>query len=362
MFGTEAYSATIYIGADGKFYDSATGTTEVSYTTGDSFDWQTGVTSWTITSDISGAGGIYANSKTIAIDGAYTADLGGITSGGTSATSPTISLLNGASLTLAYVNSTSKIFKSINLQGTSSAQATLNLTGFGGSVYPSFYSVSVGQYSTLNVSGAFFVLRGNMSVAANTSVNIACLQIENGTFTSNADEGSITVTNYSINMMGTSTLILNTSNSIKLSGGSQSDLIITVARSTANLTLGADQLFKKLSFSFGGGVTSVQLIIDTNSYALDFVDTTSSFYTAGTNLTVLLEDFADGKIHFGTTLDINDDGSVKYIYAVIDSVQTEVYQRDDGYLYLTIPEPAEWTAIFGATALGLALYRRRKYR
>lgn len=35
---------------------------------------------------------------------------------------------------------------------------------------------------------------------------------------------------------------------------------------------------------------------------------------------------------------------------------------ENGYLYNSglVPEPAEWAAIFGALALGLALYRRRK--
>ena len=31
-----------------------------------------------------------------------------------------------------------------------------------------------------------------------------------------------------------------------------------------------------------------------------------------------------------------------------------------GYWLTTVPEPAEWAAIFGAIALGLAVYRRRK--
>ena len=37
-----------------------------------------------------------------------------------------------------------------------------------------------------------------------------------------------------------------------------------------------------------------------------------------------------------------------------------VWQHQNGYLNYVIPEPAEWAAIFGAIALGLAVYRRRK--
>lgn len=109
-------------------------------------------------------------------------------------------------------------------------------------------------------------------------------------------------------------------------------------------------------------MTSAQMTIDTNGHALDFSSTTSSFTTAKTDLTVLIADFADGKVHFGTMLDTNEDGSVKYIYAVIDTVQTSLYQRSDGFLYTAVPEPAEWAAIFGALALGLAIYRKRGNR
>ena len=362
IFGA-AFGATIYIGADGKFYNAVSGGSEVSYTTGDAFNFQTGVTSWNIAQNISGGGGIYVNTKTIAIDGAYTAALGGITTGGTTATGPAISLLNGASMTLGYVNASSNTFKSVSLQGTSSAQTTLTLTGYLTTSYLSIESLSVGEYSTLNVANAFIVPT-SMTVSAHATVNIGCLQITGGTFTSNADTGSITVTNSSINMMAGSKLVLNTSNAIKLSGAgkSQADLILAVARNTATLELGADQAFNKLSFSFGGSVPSVQMTIDTNGYALDFTSTTSSFTTTKTALTVLIEDFTDGKVHFGTMLDTNEDGTVKYIYAVIDAVQTQLYQRENGYLYTTVPEPAEWAAIFGALALGLAIYRRRGNR
>ena len=37
-----------------------------------------------------------------------------------------------------------------------------------------------------------------------------------------------------------------------------------------------------------------------------------------------------------------------------------VWQHQNGYLNYVIPEPAEWAAIFGAIALAMAVYRRRK--
>ena len=81
---------------------------------------------------------------------------------------------------------------------------------------------------------------------------------------------------------------------------------------------------------------------------------------------IIIHNFQEERIFVG---DIFKDGvltnnanDVFKAFQTIDGneVQIENLYINNGFLSAAVPEPAEWAAIFGAIALGLAIYRRRK--
>ena len=109
------------------------------------------------------------------------------------------------------------------------------------------------------------------------------------------------------------------------------------------------------------------------------------YVTAGSNLEIYLYDLAqlilegDGQTLWNTSEDglkiYNFRENAIYVgtnaanasgianakfYDADGNLLTNVRIGEDGWLTAAIPEPAEWAAIFGAIALGLAIYRRRK--
>ena len=88
--------------------------------------------------------------------------------------------------------------------------------------------------------------------------------------------------------------------------------------------------------------------------------------------TLVIENFDDNMICFWTG---DEDKVFSYYDSIIaNGVDGNTYGKSDLTLVkgtldgndvyflnrINIPEPAEWAAIFGALALGLAVYRRRK--
>ncbi len=82
----------------------------------------------------------------------------------------------------------------------------------------------------------------------------------------------------------------------------------------------------------------------------------------GSTFSVIFEDFKNDLVSVENSDSLTVDKVIAY--GMVDGVRTELtdLQYKDGFLYSAtmIPEPAEWAAIFGALALGLAVYRRRK--
>lgn len=105
---------------------------------------------------------------------------------------------------------------------------------------------------------------------------------------------------------------------------------------------------------------------DTAKLIFDSEGTTINI-SNGTSLKIT--GFADNKVNIGTAA-----ASYNNLVNALKDGRLEIYDTSDkqvladvigidsnGWLTMTaVPEPAEWAAIFGAIALGLAVYRRRK--
>lgn len=130
----------------------------------------------------------------------------------------------------------------------------------------------------------------------------------------------------------------------------------------------AKQTFKDvfLNVSAEGNLLEINLMNDTAKLIFDSEGTTINI-SSGTALKI--KGFADNRVNIGTTA-----ASYNNLLAALKDGRLEIYDTSDkqlladvigidsnGWLTITaVPEPAEWAAIFGAIALGLALYRRRK--
>lgn len=130
----------------------------------------------------------------------------------------------------------------------------------------------------------------------------------------------------------------------------------------------AKQTFKDLFLNPSelGNSLEINLMNDTAKLIFDSEGTTINI-SSGTALKI--KGFADNRVNIGTTA-----ASYNNLLAALKDGRLEIYDTSDkqlladvigidsnGWLTITaVPEPAEWAAIFGAIALGLALYRRRK--
>ena len=128
------------------------------------------------------------------------------------------------------------------------------------------------------------------------------------------------------------------------------------------------QTFKDLYLnpSESGNSLEINLMNDTAKLIFDSEETTINI-SNGTSLKIT--GFADNKVNIGTTA-----ASYNNLVNALKDGRLEIYDTSDkqvladgigidsnGWLTMTaVPEPAEWAAIFGAIALGLAVYRRRK--
>ncbi len=165
-------------------------------------------------------------------------------------------------------------------------------------------------------------------------------------------------------------LVLNGSNNIKSLDGTQEQGDFLVLQFTgeknATLSIGADNAVKSIGFTSLSGFTgATNLTPGTGLIELNGNEFWFSEFIEDENGKISFVDFDEYLVKFTgdeDSLSTNDDGSLKYIFAGADADQ-KLYLGNDGYLSLTataVPEPAEWAMIFGAVALGFAIYRKRK--
>lgn len=120
------------------------------------------------------------------------------------------------------------------------------------------------------------------------------------------------------------------------------------------------------------------LTIDLSNDAQITIGSVESYGLQAVNFELVLEDFQAGLVKVnGWTTELISTGTFSLSNSTADAPKTITLKAldalgnaieglwsvdENGYLYNSglVPEPAEWAAIFGALALGLALYRRRK--
>ncbi len=120
------------------------------------------------------------------------------------------------------------------------------------------------------------------------------------------------------------------------------------------------------------------LTIDLSNDAQITIGSVESYGDQAVNFELVLEDFQAGLVKVnGWTTELISSGTfslsnstpekpktitLKALDALGNAIEGLWSVDENGYLYNSglVPEPAEWAAIFGALALGLALYRRRK--
>lgn len=120
------------------------------------------------------------------------------------------------------------------------------------------------------------------------------------------------------------------------------------------------------------------LTIDLSNDAQITIGSVESYGLQEVNFELVLEDFQAGLVKVnGWTTELISSGTFSFSNSTTDAPKTITLKAldalgniieglwsvdENGYLYNSglVPEPAEWATIFGALALGLALYRRRK--
>jgi len=279
--------------------------------------------------------------KTVNINNHNYVDFGTVTTNAT--------ILNMYGDSTLNINSNGS-FKTIAMSGTSALTVTgssFGISSSGGATFADGTKFTVNA-SSVSLGGTITI--GNVAAS---KLGATIYVEDNANIISNASASTLLLS--SIYLKTNSTLTLNTSNAFcKTVGGAQSAVTLGVSRSGAKLIMNADQNFNGIWLNRSDYADT--FTVDTNGYNLNL--TTITMANGGSK--VLIEDFAEGAIYVKNTLAENEDGSVVNVFAFIDSVETKVYQLDTGYLTLSIPEPAEWAAIFGAIAIGFALYRRRR--
>ncbi len=150
-------------------------------------------------------------------------------------------------------------------------------------------------------------------------------------------------------LLGNSRATINADDAIAMQGGGAVKLL--VEGDNNSLVLGAAQSFSEMELN--------------GNLELTLSDGAQLFLTGETAPTLSIADgklftiynFMDDTIYVGEHF---DDAVLLKIKAYNSSMELLQIGVKDGFLTSSIPEPAEWAAVFGAFALGFAAYRRRR--
>lgn len=252
---------------------------------------------------------------------------------------------------------------------------TLNITGSGAKLIfdpsiPSGWSGGV-QYALDIKSGATVnVLNGGHIDMNSNTKDFKVIKVD-GVF--NVESG--TVSTNKITLGTSSKFILSQANAI--SPSSLPKAYLTLAGKNMSVEMNASQAFildirQTATVSFDIASSAVLTVSDwyVHTTVADTVDPTA----------IVLKDFVSNSIFLAdstnTTYEMSDGGVLSVFYtegSVVkkqrfsfldesgDLIAMKLVDGDGGkYLSTAIPEPAEWAAIFGALAMGLAVYRRRR--
>ena len=279
----------------------------------------------------------------------------------------TLTIGNGAVLDINNTRATSWSYNWLtSLANISIAGGTLNLTGLANSL------TGVVKMGTLNISDG-----GTLAMKTDTT----SLVIANGGSIS-VDATSKIASNHILfsQAVNGNYLGYNTQKELYLGGGSSYTGRIAVLRTSNNVLTLADgeaYNFKMLSFKgYAGGNEgeAVDLTINLGGASLLHIESIQpDEASVATIANLILRDFENGIVKIDdlqkdSACDISDGVITKGKYTLTliaydkagELLSGGVWRHQDGFLNYVIPEPAEWAAIFGAIALAMAVYRRRK--
>ena len=266
--------------------------------------------------------------------------------------------------TLAEANTYGKLTSLANI---SIAGGTLNLTGKTDSL------TGIVKMGTLSISDG-----GTLAMKTDRT----SLLIANGGTISVDATSRIAGNNILFSpAVGTSTEGYNRAKELYLGGGSSYTGRIAVIRTSNNfLTLAEGQSYNFTILAFNGYAGSnpgeaIDLTINLGGASLLHIGLLrpDDGGAADTLANLILTDFANDIVKID---DLQMDSGCDISGGVITKGKSTitiiaydksgellsggVWQHQNGYLNYVIPEPAEWAAIFGAIALAMAVYRRRK--
>ncbi len=239
-------------------------------------------------------------------------------------------------------NSTNLYLNQVAITGTLNSKSSVSLTGKGSQISGS---------GVMNSEGVLELNNGSdFKILDNAKVNL-------------------TKTNATVNLKDKSELTIAAKNAIGNNGKLVSLAIRAEALSAANATLNvlADNKFDKLYFNRSSNTTLTITVADGAHLYFNGLDLSS--YTAG-KITLNIKDFVEQSIFFKditgwediTTVSLSDTAGNTYTKDDLYLVEGNYIDGTNGYWLSTsaIPEPSTWAAIFGALALALAVYRKRR--
>ena len=207
-------------------------------------------------------------------------------------------------------------------------------------------------YEKLTLEGGDNTGSKTAELTINDDVNFVIKNNENGKYGNRAR----------ILLNGYNHLVLNKENAIVDENGNAVS-IATIGNEKKTIecnkiTINADQTFNTL---YLGANSSLEITM-ANDVMLSFVGE-NSFNTADDSAYLFIYNFQENTIQFNnsnTAVCEKIESYIKLYGATAEDFLGFAKINENGFLTLAIPEPAEWAMIFGALALGLAVYRRRK--
>ena len=158
-------------------------------------------------------------------------------------------------------------------------------------------------------------------------------------------------------------LTISAKNAISYEGG-LADIRVSGAKQAASLTISADNMFNNLIFNKQDYNEYLNLTVNNGAKVyFNAIEFDSTVHTA----TLTIKSFSEFSIFFKDISGWDEIDSV-----ALSDTEGNTYTKDDlkwiagkydgidGYWLSTVPEPATYAAVFGALALSLAIYRRRK--
>ena len=237
----------------------------------------------------------------------------------------------------------------LTLAGTLSSYGTINSTGKLVQNAAADTGITLFANAEMN-SGSNWTIQGKLMVQNNstTTVNEGAYL----TFVPNASASSRII-------LENGSLVLNQKNALITNTGEPKVAIVTLvgADKINNVFINADQEIN--SFYVNGNTLNIYLD-DLVKISLTSATGATIDYAGSGNLNIF--NFQEDNFYVGTKAVVKQNvESIVSLYDGNGEYLGAATVNDLGYItLLTVPEPAEWAAIFGALALGLAMYRRRK--